>query len=124
MGIAVNIIGLILAVFIVWWFWIAKGRSKASAEGNSVDILVDSGVYEPSEIHVPAGRPLTLRFIRKDESPCAEKVIFNNLDVSADLPVGKPYELTFTPEQPGEYEFTCQMAMYRGKLVVERTTES
>jgi hypothetical protein len=23
------------------------------------------------------------------------------------------------PEKPGEYEFTCQMGMLRGKLVVE-----
>jgi len=23
------------------------------------------------------------------------------------------------PEQPGEYEFTCGMNMYRGKLIVE-----
>jgi len=65
-----------------------------------------------------------LRFFRKDESPCAEKVIFDSMDVSADLPVGKPYELTITPEQPGEYEFTCQMAMYRGKLIVEPNADS
>jgi plastocyanin domain-containing protein len=25
----------------------------------------------------------------------------------------------FLPERPGEYEFTCQMGMIRGKLVVE-----
>lgn len=123
MSIAVNILGLILGAFIVWWFWIAKSRSKARAEGSSIDVIVDSGVYEPSEIHAPAGKPLTLRFIRKDESPCAEKVIFDSMDVSADLPVGKPYELTFTPEKPGEYEFTCQMAMYRGKLIVEPSAD-
>lgn len=119
MEIIVNISGIVLAAFIVWWFWIFKKQSEARVLGDAIDIVVDSGVYEPSVIHVTAGKPVTLRFIRKDGSPCAEKVIFNDLDLSADLPLGKPYDLSFTPEKPGEYEFTCQMAMYRGKLIVD-----
>lgn len=120
MEFTVNILGIAIAAFVVWWFWIFKKRSEARARGNIIEILVDSGVYEPSLIHASAGEPLTLRFMRKDQSPCAEKVIFSGLDLSADLPVGKPYDLSFTPDKPGEYEFTCQMAMYRGKLIVDQ----
>ncbi len=119
MSFLVNLIGILLVAFIVWWFWIYKGRSEANVEGDKIDIIVDSGVYEPSLIHTPVGKPITLRFIRKDESPCAEKVLFSDLDLSADLAVDKPYELSFIPDKKGEFEFTCQMAMYRGKLVVE-----
>ena len=119
MGIIVNLIGLLLVAFIVWWFWLFKKKSSVSTEGGVVDIIVDSGVYEPSVIHAKAGEELTLRFIRKDSNPCSEKVLFNDLDVSADLPIGTPYPLTFTPEQKGEFEFACQMGMYRGKLIVE-----
>lgn len=124
MNIVVNIAGIILAGFIVWWFWVSKGGEGARIAGNEISITVDGGVYDPPVIRVPAGKPLTLRFIRKDASPCAEKVIFNGLDISADLPLGKPYELSFTPEKAGEYEFACQMAMYRGKLIVEEDTKS
>jgi plastocyanin domain-containing protein len=119
MSFIVNLIGILLIAFIVWWFWIYKGRSEASLEGDKIDIIVDSGVYEPSIIHASLGKPLTLRFIRKDANPCAEKVIFNGLDLSAELPVDKPYDLSFTPQKKGEFEFTCQMAMYRGMLVIE-----
>ncbi len=119
MEIIINLTGLVLIAFIVWWFWIFKNRSEARVEGNVLDIVVDSGVYEPSVIHAKAGESVTLRFIRKDSNPCAEKVLFSGLDISADLVVGTPYDLTFTPEKKGEYEFTCQMAMYRGKLIVE-----
>ncbi len=119
MEILINLVGLFIIAFIVWWFWIFKKQSEAHVEGNLLDIVVDSGVYEPSVIHVKAGEPVTLRFIRKDSNPCAEKVLFDGLDISADLPVGTPYDLTFTPEKKGEFEFTCQMAMYRGKLIVE-----
>ena len=123
MNIVVNMAGIILAGFIVWWFWISKSGKEARIAGNEISITVDGGVYDPPVIRVPAGKTLTLRFIRKDASPCAEKVIFKGLDVSADLPLGKPYELSITPEKAGEYEFTCQMAMYRGKLIVEEDTK-
>jgi plastocyanin domain-containing protein len=115
----INITGIILIVFIVWWFWLSKKGTGTAVQGNSIDIVVDGGVYEPAVIKTSVGIPLILRFIRKDSSPCAEKVIFAELDISADLPIGKPYELTITPKQAGDYEFTCQMAMYRGKLIVE-----
>lgn len=123
MNIIVNVLGLVLAGFIVWWFWISRTRKEARAEGDTIAVLVDGGVYTPSVIRVHAGRPVTLRFLRKDSSPCAEKVIFGGLDISADLPVGKPYDLSFVPEKAGEYDFTCQMAMYRGKLIVEENTK-
>jgi len=115
----VNLVGIILILFVVWWFWLSKKGAGIAVEGNSIDILVEGGVYNPGVIHMRVGKPTTLRFIRKDSSPCAEKVIFSELDISADLPVGKPYELTITPRKAGEFDFTCQMAMYRGKLIVE-----
>ncbi|GJM15448.1 MAG: copper-binding protein [Thermodesulfobacteriota bacterium] len=119
MGIVVNLIGVLLIVFIIWWFWLYKKQSEATIQGSSIDIIVDSGIYEPSVIHAKQGQEITLRFIRKDSNPCSEKVLFNDLDISADLPIGKPHNLTFTPDEKGEFEFTCQMAMYRGKLIVE-----
>jgi len=74
--------------------------------------------FTPARIEVKAGMPVTLRFLRKDPSPCAEKVLFDDLGVAVDLSIGKPTDVTITPDKPGEYEFTCQMRMYRGVLVV------
>jgi plastocyanin domain-containing protein len=119
MTLLVNLLGLAAAAFIVWWFWLSKNLPEAKAGDAALDVIVYGGVYEPSVIRARAGKPLRLRFIRKDKNPCAEKVIFSGLDVSAELPVGQPREVEFTPKSPGEYEFTCQMAMYRGKLIVE-----
>ena len=42
MEILVNIIGILLIVFIVWWFWIYKKQSEAQALGSAVDIIVDA----------------------------------------------------------------------------------
>lgn len=114
----VNAGGVVLIGMIIWWFWISKPRLAKADTRKPIEIIVDSGVYTPARIEVPAGKPVTLRFIRRDPSPCAEKVVFDDFDVSGDLPVGQPYDISFTPDKPGEHVFTCQMRMYRGSLVV------
>ena len=113
----VNLAGIAAIALIVWWFWLSQPRTRRITGAGPIDIIVDNGVYTPSRIEVPAGKPVTLRFVRKDPSPCAEKALFDSLGVSADLPVGKPVDVVVTPPQPGEYAFTCQMRMYRGTLV-------
>lgn len=112
----INLGGLAAIALIVWWFWLSKPRAQSSTGARPIEITVEGGVYTPARIEVPAGRPIILRFLRKDPSPCAEKVLFDDLGVSADLEVGKPVDVVIVP-QAGEYEFTCQMRMYRGTLV-------
>ena len=112
----VNVAGLAIAGLIVWWFWLSKPKAQRAASGV-IDVMVDAGVYAPARIEVAAGKPVTLRFLRKDPSPCAEKVLFDELGIAADLPIGQPVELIVTPGKAGEYAFTCQMQMYRGMLV-------
>jgi len=116
-GLLVNIAGMLVIGLIVWWFWLSKPKTQRAASGV-IDIIVDGGVYTPARIEVVAGQPVTLRFLRKDPSPCAEKVLFDDLGIAADLPIGQPVELTLTPKEAGEYAFTCQMQMYRGAVVV------
>ncbi|MBS97475.1 MAG: cupredoxin domain-containing protein [Oceanospirillaceae bacterium] len=116
--IIINLLGLLLIGLIVWWFWLYKGPT-ANLESGEITINVDDGVYEPSHIRVPAGQSTRLNFIRKDPSPCASVVVFEDFDVSEELPLDKPKMVELKPMQPGRYPFTCQMQMYRGELIVE-----
>jgi len=118
MTLIVNLAGLVIIGLIVWWFWLSTPKAQR-ATSEVIDVLVDGGVYTPARIEVPAGKAVKLRFLRKDPSPCAEKVLFDDLGIAADLPIGQPVELTVTPKAAGEYAFTCQMQMYRGTLVVK-----
>ncbi len=113
----VNLAGVAVIGLIVWWFGLSRPKALHAVGTAPLEVLVDNGVYTPASIEVTAGKPVTLRFLRKDPSPCAEKVLFDKLGVSADLPLDKPVTVTVTPVKPGEYEFTCQMRMYRGRLV-------
>ncbi len=50
---------------------------------------------------------------------CSEMVVLADFNKSAQLPVGKTVPVEFLPNKPGEYEFACQMGMFRGRLIVE-----
>lgn len=112
-----NLAGLLLIVGIVYWFWLSKPAAKSAGDAP-ITILVDNGVYEPSRIEIQAGRKYQLQFLRKDPSPCAEKVVFDELGMTYDLPLGKPLTVDILAPAAGEYHFTCQMKMYRGVLLV------
>ncbi len=114
----VNLGGFALIATIIWWFWLSSPKA-VRAQQSVIEIRVANGVYTPSRIVAQVGSPITVRFFREDPSPCAEKVIFDELGVTADLSIQQPIDVTITPAEAGEYTFTCQMQMYRGTLLVK-----
>jgi plastocyanin domain-containing protein len=114
----INIAGIILIALIVWWFWLYKPKEAELGENNLV-ITVENGTYSPSRIKVPAGEPVELKFIRKDESPCSETFLIPELQISDTLPLNKLKSIQLPGLEPGEYAFHCQMQMYRGEIKVE-----
>jgi plastocyanin domain-containing protein len=75
------------------------------------------GGYDPDVIVVDSGRPVRLHFDRQETASCSEMVVFPDFDVSRRLPAGELVTIELTPEAPGEYEFSCQMGMLRGRLI-------
>ncbi|MDH3947617.1 MAG: cupredoxin domain-containing protein [Gammaproteobacteria bacterium] len=119
MSLLVNIGGVLLIGLIVYWFWIATPRMVTVNQAGPIEILVKDGVYSPALIQVKQGEIIRLRFIREDPSPCAAKVIFNSLGKTLELPANESAEIELQMDEVGEVDFTCDMQMYRGKLIVE-----
>jgi len=118
--IAVNIAGIALIGFIIWWFWMYRSAvAVAAAPGQIIDVHVKDGVYDPALIEATAGKGISLKFVREDETACASQVLFPELGIQKELPLGKPVVIRIVPEQAGEYGFQCQMGMYRGVLRVK-----
>lgn len=113
----INIIGLLLIAFIAWWFWFSKPKAAVMTTNNVIEVAVKDGVYDPALIEVKINTPITLRFTRYDGSPCAETVIFSDLNISQQLPLRTAVDIPLTLPKAGEYGFACSMGMYRGKLV-------
>ncbi len=117
----VNIAGLALIAWIVWYFWLYReeGVQVAEVAGvQEVPITVKGG-YDPDVIVVKRGKPVRLLFNRQESALCSEMVVFDKINKSAKLPKGKTVTIEFTPEEPGEIPFQCQMGMLRGKVVVK-----
>ena len=120
--IIVTITGLAIIHAIIWYFWLWKGKTVAAQikeKGvQEIDVTVKGG-YQPASIKVKAGQPVRLNFTRREASTCGEEVVLPSFGKRAHLPQGKTVPVEVLPEKPGEYEFTCGMNMYRGKLIVE-----
>ncbi len=118
--ILVNVAGLSLIAAIVWYFWLYRkeGVQVAEVAGvQEVPITVKGG-YDPDVIVVRRGKPVRLLFQRQESSLCSEMVVFDKIHRSAKLPEGETVAIEFTPEEPGEIPFQCQMGMLRGKVIV------
>ena len=120
--IAVDLVGLALIAFIVWFFWLVKTEGVKAAlvsGGYQEQMVLVKGGYTPDVIVVERGKPVRLNFVRQESASCTEMVLLPAFNRSAKLPEGETVPVEFLPRDPGEYEFACQMGMIRGKLIVE-----
>jgi plastocyanin domain-containing protein len=120
--ILVNLVGLGLIGFIVWFFWLVqtKGvRAGLTSGGYQEQMVLVKGGYTPDVIVVERGKPVRLNFVRQESASCSEMVLLPAFNKSANLPEGETVPVEFLPKDAGEYEFQCQMGMLRGKVVAE-----
>jgi plastocyanin domain-containing protein len=113
--------GMLLIVFVLWFFFGKREAVTAKAGESGVQeirVMVKGG-YDPDVIVVKQGKPVRLDFYRDETASCSEQVIFGDFGIARDLPAFKTTPVQFTPQTPGEFTFTCGMNMMRGKLIVD-----
>lgn len=118
----VTVFGLALSFVVAWYFWFSKKkitRTALTSAGVQEALIVVKGGYTPDLLVVQVGKPVRLKFNRRESAACSEMVLFPDFDKSAKLPEGETVTVEFTPKKPGEYGFSCQMGMFKGKLIVE-----
>ncbi len=114
--------GLAAIAFIAWFFWMTKkqgARVPVTSSGYQEAMVLVKGGYTPDVLVVERGKPVRLNFRREESASCSEMVVFADFNKSAKLPEGQTVPVEFLPDKAGEYEFACQMGMFRGKLIVE-----
>lgn len=119
--VVVTLGGVLAIAGVAWFFWgprRAGARAAVTSSGMQELMVLVKGGYTPDVIEVEAGTTVRLSFRREESAACTEMVVFPDFDRAVQLPQGETVPVEFTPQTPGEYGFSCQMGMTRGKLLV------
>lgn len=95
-------------------------RARLGADGVQEANVIVHQRYRPAAIVARCGVPLRLKFVRDEDNPCSQKVIFPDFGISRSLPAHRTTVVELTPNREGEFLFTCEMGMYQGTLIVTR----
>jgi plastocyanin domain-containing protein len=98
-----------------------RGDRRRGLQKRSIRV---SGGYQPAEVHVDAGQPVQLIFRREDTALCSERVVFPDYGISVALPVFEEILVELPASEPGEHEFTCEMHMLHGRVIVDASASA
>jgi len=100
----------------------ASGGTPKSAEAaKRVSITVTENGFEPDDIKVAKGEPITFVFERKTDKTCAKEVIIHVDDdnkIEKKLPLDEPVEVAITFPTSGDVTYACGMDMIKGSIHV------
>lgn len=88
------------------------------SELQKVDVTVAGG-YEPEVVSLKRGVPAEVTFTRTSRQGCLDVVHSKELGFEEDLPIDEPKTVTINTEKAGEFEFSCGMDMFHGKVIVK-----
>jgi len=100
---------------------IMLGEEAAMAE-NTIEVEGGAFYLKPNEIRVKVGVPVTINLNAID---LMHDFVVDELDIRTEVtPGGQSSTVTFTPTEPGEYEFYCSVGNHRaqgmkGTLIIE-----
>lgn len=108
----------ILAVALIYWFFLMKKDKVMKVSGSSVNIKV-SGGYSPEVIEIPLRQTTTLNFIRTDPTECLGEIVIGDFKIKRELPLNQIVSVEIKPQKAGEYVYSCGMNMYHGKIIAK-----
>ena len=101
-----------------------EGDTAKGEQNDTQSISIEGGnfYFEPNEIKVKKGEPVSITFSSQEGM---HNFVIDEFAVVADtIDAGKTTTVTFTPDQIGEFEFYCSVGNHRqlgmkGTLIVE-----
>jgi len=109
--------GVLVAALGALFAW---GCSRQGVAGpQTVQVAVTDSGFQPREIDVREGRPVTLLVTRKTDATCVKELVIEGTDVRCALPLNREVAVTFTPERKGEIHYACPMNMVTGTMNVQ-----
>jgi plastocyanin domain-containing protein len=97
----------------------AVGCARQGASGPKiVAVAVTDRGFEPREITVQRGEPVTLLVTRKTDATCAKEFVIADAGIRRELPLDRAVAIPFTPIRTGTVRYACPMDMIEGTIHV------
>ncbi|MCL5292658.1 MAG: cupredoxin domain-containing protein [Actinobacteria bacterium] len=93
---------------------------EATLQGDKqvVDMVVSNG-WNPNVIKAKANIPLKINLDIQQAGGCVSSLVIQQLNIGVQLQSGTKTALEVPPLQPGTYQYSCQMGMINGQLIVQ-----
>lgn len=98
----------------------AKDAKDGMKAGQTVEIKVTEKGFEPANVAVKKGQPVTLVITRTTDKTCATEIVIDDYGIKTALPLNAAVKVSFTPKKAGELKYGCAMnKMVGGVLNVQ-----
>ena len=104
-----------------WYTSGNSGTNVVAAPENGVQkatITITSSGYTPNAFTVKAGIPVELTLKANGAYTCAASFTFRKFNIFEQLSPTDQKTVTFTPNEKGEFTYSCSMGMYHGVMKV------
>ncbi len=92
--------------------------SNAKFPAGAYKIIVSKNGFTPQTISYKANNPLKLAFYRADKENCVDGIVFKDLNIKKDLPVGKVVLVDIPTDKKGEFNYSCNDGKLEGSITI------
>jgi plastocyanin domain-containing protein len=93
-----------------------SSEAQAPISNHAVMMVTDKG-FEPQNLRVQKGEPVTLVITRKSDATCATEIVIDEYGIKTALPLGKAVTVKFTPTKSGQLKYGCAMQKMIGGVI-------
>lgn len=92
-------------------------NERDGSHDQRLHVEVGSDGFSPGSLSLPDGAT-RVTFRRIDESACAHAIVFPDLNLERELPIGQEVAIDVPASAPRRLGFQCGAGPYRGKLLI------
>ena len=85
---------------------------------QKVNVTVAGG-YNPAVVNLKKDVPAEITFTRTNAQGCLDVVHSKTMNFEKQLPLNIAQRVTVSTDKAGEFEFSCGMDMFSGKVVIQ-----
>jgi plastocyanin domain-containing protein len=92
---------------------VQEAAKETKNAGQTIEMKVTEKGFEPANVAVKKGEPVTLVITRTVERTCATEIVIDDYGINTKLPLNKAVTVSFTPKAAGDIQYGCAM----GKMI-------